>query len=103
MRVRRSPAEQAARRGSLLPPGCLSERQPAETGNAGWCTIYDWLASGADRLKQLYQLMKQRVLSSNVIYTDDTKVKLIDPALGETKTAELRSIVSRSVQAAATI
>ncbi|GAB5443107.1 MAG: hypothetical protein Fues2KO_34560 [Fuerstiella sp.] len=86
-----------------MPPGRLSERQLAPTGNAGWSTIYDWLASGADLLKPLYQLMKQRVLSSKVIYTDDTKVTLIDPAMGETKTAELRSSVSRSVQAAATI
>lgn len=50
-------------------------------------TIYDWLASVADLLKPLYQLMKQRVLSSKVIHTDDTKVKLIDHAMGETRTA----------------
>lgn len=50
-------------------------------------TIYDWLSSVADLTKPLYELMKQRVLSSRVIHTDDTKVKLIDHAVRGTRTA----------------
>ena len=50
-------------------------------------TIYDWMASVADLLLPLHQLMVSRVLSSKVIHTDDTKVKLIDKSLKSTKTA----------------
>ena len=50
-------------------------------------TICDWMAAVADLLKPLYALMKQRVLSSHVVQTDDTKVKLIDNAQRETRTA----------------
>lgn len=50
-------------------------------------TICDWMAAVADLLKPLYALMKQRVLASQVIQTDDTKVKLIDNAQRETRTA----------------
>lgn len=50
-------------------------------------TIYDWLAAVADLMKPVYRLMKQRVLSSKVIHTDDTQVKLIDPQIRGTRTA----------------
>lgn len=50
-------------------------------------TICDWMATVAELLKPLHALMKQRVLSSHVIQTDDTKVKLIDKAQRETRTA----------------
>ena len=50
-------------------------------------TIYDWLAQGAELCRPLVELMKQRVLESKVIHTDDTQVKLIDKALKHTRTA----------------
>lgn len=50
-------------------------------------TIYDWLAQSAELCRPLFDLMRERVLLSNVIHTDDTKVKLIDKALKHTRTA----------------
>ena len=50
-------------------------------------TIYDWLAAVADLTRPLYDLMKQRVLQSKVIHTDDTQVKLIDTTIGSTRLA----------------
>ena len=47
-------------------------------------TIYDWLAAVADLTQPLYDLMKQRVLQSKVIHTDDTQVKLIDTTISST-------------------
>ena len=50
-------------------------------------TIYGWLSAVADLTRPLYELMKQRVLQSRVIHTDDTQVKLIDTTIGGTRTA----------------
>ncbi|MCA9049190.1 MAG: IS66 family transposase, partial [Planctomycetaceae bacterium] len=50
-------------------------------------TVYDWLSCVADLLTPLYDVMKQRVLSSRIIHTDDTKVKLIDHGIRGTRTA----------------
>ena len=50
-------------------------------------TIYDWLAQSADLCRPLVRLMREKVLSSNVIHTDDTQAKLIDKALKHTRTA----------------
>ena len=50
-------------------------------------TIYDWLAACSDLLEPLVELMKARVLKSNVIHTDDTQVKLIDSSIHGTITA----------------
>ena len=50
-------------------------------------TIYDWLSAVADLAKPLYDLMKQRVVESKVIHTDDTQVKLIDTTIGSTRLA----------------
>ena len=50
-------------------------------------TIYDWFAGVAECVRPLYELMKQRVLSSRIIHTDDTQVKLIDADAGGTRLA----------------
>jgi len=50
-------------------------------------TIYDWLTGVADLTRPLYESMKQRVLASHVIHTDDTAVKLIDTTIGSTRPA----------------
>ena len=50
-------------------------------------TIYDWLSATADVVAPPYELMTSRVLSSRVIHTDDTQVKLIDTTIGGTRLA----------------
>lgn len=56
--------------------------------NLNRSTLYDWMAAVADVTKPLYERMKQRVLQSKIIQTDDTSVKLIDPlAEGGSRTA----------------
>ncbi len=50
-------------------------------------TIYDWMAAAADLCQPLYELMKQQVLQSQVIHTDDTQVKLIDHSIRSTRSA----------------
>jgi transposase len=56
--------------------------------NINRSTLYDWMAAVADVTKPLYDLMKQLVLQSKIIQTDDTSVKLIDPlADGGSRTA----------------
>lgn len=56
--------------------------------NLNRSTLYDWMAAVADVTKPLYELMKQLVLQSKIIQTDDTSVKLIDPlAEGGSRTA----------------
>lgn len=50
-------------------------------------TLYDWMSQVADLCKPLYELMKQRVLQSKIIHTDDTKVKLIDHLIRGTRLA----------------
>ena len=41
-------------------------------------TLCDWVASTADLLKPLYDLMCDRVRSSHVIHTDDTGIRMLD-------------------------
>ena len=50
-------------------------------------TIYGWLASVAELVTPIVELMKQRVLQSKVIHTDDTQVKLIDRSIRSTRLA----------------
>lgn len=50
-------------------------------------TIYDWLSAVADLMRPVSDLLKERVLQSKVIHTDDTQVKLIDTTLRSTKLA----------------
>jgi transposase len=56
-------------------------------------TIYDWLAGAADLAAPLVALLRQRVLESKVIHTDDTQVKLIDPSLRGTRLARFWAYV----------
>ena len=45
------------------------------------------MAAVADVVRPIYSLMKQRVLQSKVIHTDDTQVKLIDTTIRSTRLA----------------
>ncbi|HEY3393944.1 MAG TPA: IS66 family transposase [Lacipirellulaceae bacterium] len=42
-------------------------------------TLCDWVQGAAGVLQPLYDLQKQRVLSSPIVWTDDTPVRLLDP------------------------
>jgi transposase len=56
-------------------------------------TIYGWLAAAADLCLPLVALLTKRVLSSKVVHTDDTSVKLIDHDLHGTRTARFWAYV----------
>ena len=49
-------------------------------------TLCGWMASCAELLTPLYDLMVKRVLLSTVIHTDDTTVPVFDPTLPKTRT-----------------
>ncbi len=56
-------------------------------------TLCGWIAAAADVVQPLYGLMCQLLLSSRVIHTDDTPVKLLDPLLGHARTARFWAYV----------
>ncbi len=56
-------------------------------------TLCGWIAAAADLAEPLYQRMCQLVLASQVIHTDDTPVKLLDPLLGHARTARFWAYV----------
>ena len=49
-------------------------------------TLCGWLASCAELVTPLYGLMVKRVLDSDVVHTDDTRVPVLDLTLPETRT-----------------
>jgi transposase len=52
-------------------------------------TLCDWMARAAVVLTPIYEKMKQAVLASRVIHTDDTPVAVQDPKQDKTKTGRL--------------
>ena len=50
-------------------------------------TLCGWMAQCAERLRPLVELMRQRVLSSDVINADETPVPVLDPTRDSTRTA----------------
>lgn len=52
-------------------------------------TLGDWLAAAADLLGPLVLLMRERLLHSRVIHSDDTNVKLRVPGASQTKKTHL--------------
>ena len=52
-------------------------------------TMGDWLCQCAHLLEPIYALMVTAVLQSKVIHTDDTPVRLLEDAKGETRTGRL--------------
>lgn len=50
-------------------------------------TICGWIAAVSELVRPLYDLMCERVRLSDVIHTDDTKVKLLVPGAGKAHTA----------------
>jgi transposase len=49
-------------------------------------TLCGWMASCAELLTPLYDLMVKRVQQSIIIHTDDTRVPVLDPTLPRTRT-----------------
>jgi len=56
-------------------------------------TMADWMRDCADLVSPLYELMKQRVLGSKAIQTDDTPVPVLDPDLPHTRTGRIWTYV----------
>ena len=51
------------------------------------------MRQSADLVSPLYELMKQRVLKSKAVQTDDTPVPVLDPALPRTRTGRIWTYV----------
>ncbi len=56
-------------------------------------TMCDWMWRCADLVRPLYDRMKERVLTSKVMQTDDTPVNVLDPALPHTRTGRIWTYV----------
>ncbi len=56
-------------------------------------TMCDWMRQGAELVTPLYELMKEQVLSSKVVQTDDTPVNVLDPTLPRTRTGRIWTYV----------
>jgi transposase len=56
-------------------------------------TMCDWMGRCAELLRPLYEKMKEDVLASKVIQTDDTPVGVLDPDLTRTRTGRLWTYV----------
>lgn len=56
-------------------------------------TLAGWMAQSAECLLPLQKLMVRRVLSGNVVGTDDTPVKVLDPDLDRTRTGRFWAYV----------
>jgi len=68
----------------------MFERQGVKLSRSTMC---DWMGSCAELVSPLFELMKQRVLSSKVMQTDDTPVGVLDPALPRTRTGRIWTYV----------
>jgi len=56
-------------------------------------TMCDWMRECAELVSPLFELMKQRVLSSKAVQTDDTPVPVLDPELPRTRTGRIWTYV----------
>jgi transposase len=56
-------------------------------------TMCDWMRACAQLVSPLYELMKQRVLGSKAVQTDDTPVPVLDPDLPHTRTGRIWTYV----------
>ena len=70
--------------------GSIFARQGVELSRQTTC---GWMADCAELVDPLYQLMKQRALSSKVVQTDDTPVPVLDPELPRTRTGRIWTYV----------
>jgi transposase len=68
----------------------IFQRQGVEVSRQ---TMADWMRACADLVSPLYELMKQQVLGSKAIQTDDTPVPVLDPDLPHTRTGRIWTYV----------
>jgi transposase len=68
----------------------ILQRQGVEVSRQ---TMADWMRACADLVSPLYELMKQQVLGSKAIQTDDTPVPVLDPDLPHTRTGRIWTYV----------
>ena len=68
----------------------IFKRQGIEIARSTMC---DWMAACAELVEPLYNLMKDKVLSSKVVQTDDTPVGVLDSELTRTKTGRIWTYV----------
>jgi len=59
-------------------------------------TMCDWMRQCAELVSPLFDLMKDRALSSKVVQTDDTPVPVLDPELPHTRTGRIWTYVGDS-------
>ena len=52
-------------------------------------TMSEWMAKCAYALKPLYKLLRETILSGDIVLNDDTPVGMLDPGNGKTRTARL--------------
>jgi len=68
----------------------IFQRQGVELSRRTMC---DWMGRCAQLVSPLFELMKQRVLKSKVMQTDDTPVPVLAPELGRTRTGRIWTYV----------
>ena len=68
----------------------IFHRQGVEVSRQTMC---DWMRACADLVSPVYELMKQQVLGSKAIQTDDTPVPVLDPDLPHTRTGRIWTYV----------
>lgn len=61
-------------------------------------TMSGWMAKCAYVLKPLYQLMKERIISYDIVLNDDTPVEMLEPGNGKTRKARLWCTVGAQEQ-----
>jgi transposase len=59
-------------------------------------TMCDWMRQCAELVSPLFERMKQQVLTSKVLQTDDTPVAVLDPALPRTRTGRIWTYVGNA-------
>ena len=57
-------------------------------------TLCNWLGQTADVMTPLYELLKQQVLSANIVHTDDTPILQLDPLRDHCRKARIWTYVS---------
>jgi transposase len=68
----------------------IYQRQGVELSRQTMC---GWMRQSAQLVTPLYELMKQRVLDSKAVQTDDTPVPVLDPELPRTRTGRIWTYV----------
>jgi transposase len=68
----------------------ILQRQGVELSRQTMC---DWMRQCAELVSPLFERMKQQVLTSKVLQTDDTPVAVLDPALPRTRTGRIWTYV----------